>query len=81
MKAIFVIPFLFLLAACNTENQTQADQCLRVDLFKQCMALLPKGPDKTVYNDWDEVVAECGSQSYYQSLRPRSMIKNECRAQ
>lgn len=56
-----------------------ADQCLRAELFKSCMAALPAGPLATKYNDWDEVVSECGSQSYYQSQRQIKFVKPECR--
>lgn len=73
-----------LLAGCNPSEVTKpsyaADQCLRADLFKQCMASLPAGPASTKYNDWSEVVSECGSQAYYQSLRNRSLVKPECRS-
>lgn len=57
----------------------EADQCLRAELFEKCMNLLPAGPDETVYNDWDEVVSECGTQAYYQSIRYVSKIKDGCR--
>ena len=30
-------------------------------------------------NDWSEVVSECSSVSYYQSLRKGNYIKPECR--
>lgn len=55
------------------------DQCLRAELFKQCLAAVPAGPQQTVTNDWSEVVDECQHASYYQSLRQISQIKPECR--
>ncbi|WEM34480.1 hypothetical protein [Xanthomonas phage X1] len=63
------------------ESKTTNDQCLRNQIFQQCLATIPPGPQKTVYNDWNEVVSECSSVAYYQSLRVRSQVKPECRAQ
>jgi hypothetical protein len=59
-------------------ESTGYDQCMRAKLFKECMAMLPAGPRETRYNDWDEVVSECGSQALYQSLRLTKHIKSEC---
>lgn len=59
----------------------QPDQCLRAELFRACMAALPAGPVATRYNDWDEVVEECESVAYYQSLRSVSQIRPECSAE
>lgn len=77
-----VIFLSLLLVGCSdpTMNTTSVDQCLRVELFKSCMASLPEGPKSTQYNDWDEVVSECGSQAYYQSIRPIKSIKPGCYA-
>ena len=57
---------------------TQINQCLRTDLFKQCMAELPRGPDHTHYNDWDEVVEECNEVSAQQSYRQTKFIPPNC---
>ena len=69
-----------LLAGCSEEVTNGPDQCLRAELFKACMAVLPAGPLATKYNDWDEVVSQCGSTAYYQSQRKTIFIKPECRA-
>lgn len=68
------------LCGCDTQEAVVTDQCLRQELFKQCMAGLPKGPDRvgTAANDWQEVVAECGRQAYYQAKRKASHVKPEC---
>lgn len=68
------------LAGCEpAPDPVVVDQCLRRELFKTCMASLPKGPESTVAsNDWDEVVAECGTQSYYQAKAKRENVKPEC---
>lgn len=71
------------LTACdNTPDVVKSrgtDQCMRAELFKSCMASLPAGPVATDYNDWQEVVDECGTQAYYQSIRFVEFIKPECR--
>lgn len=67
------------LAGCGPVDSTEADQCMRREIFFQCLSSIPKGPEKTVTNDWDEVVSECGSQAYYQAMRRRSQITQECR--
>ena len=54
------------------------DQCLRREIFQQCMKALPAGPQATKYNDWDEVVGECESVAYYQSLKKKTQITAEC---
>jgi hypothetical protein len=70
-----------LLVGCDDAHKlASVDQCKRVELFQACLRLLPKGPDRTVYNDWDEVVSECESAAYYQSIRPYVAIKPECRS-
>lgn len=75
-KVILVALICLLSAACEP---SQPDQCLRAKLFRDCMELLPAGPNEVKYNDWSEVVAECGSQAYYQSIRSQGQIKAECR--
>lgn len=68
------------LGGCDPTDPVLTDQCLRQELFKQCMSRLPKGPERVgaAANDWQEVVAECGSQAYYQAKRKASSIKPEC---
>ncbi len=59
-------------------ESTGPDQCLRREIFQQCMKALPAGPQATKYNDWDEVVGECESVAYYQSLKKKTQITAEC---
>lgn len=70
-KAAIAAPVLIALlcAGCKvaTKEEIEARQKLRIELFEKCMRLLPKGPERTVYSDWDEVVSECGTQAYYMS--------------
>lgn len=55
------------LAGCDAFKPMQpvTDQVLRREIFFQCLAALPKGPERVSNsNDWDEVVSECGKQAY-----------------
>lgn len=81
MKILAIAGLALTLVACNDPPPSQVNQCLRAEVFKQCMAILPAGPLATKYNDWDEVVSECGSQAYYQSVRKTETIPVECRTQ
>ena len=70
---------VILLTGCTPpEQKVIPDQCLRSKLFRECMQVLPAGPNSTRYNDWDEVVQACSNEAYYSSLRKRSTIKEEC---
>lgn len=80
MKYVLAALVLLLSACSQSPDRLVSDQCLRVTLFQQCLAHLPAGPMSTKYNDWSEVVSECGSQSYYQGLRKASAVKPECAA-
>lgn len=48
-----------------TDAQNAARAAYRDQVFEKCMKLLPAGPEQTKYNDWAEVVSECGQLSYY----------------
>lgn len=80
MKTLLFIPAMVALVGCAPEPVNDVDQCKREELFKQCLSILPAGPNATVYNDWSEVVSECRDQAYYTSIRPVSVIKPECRS-
>ena len=71
-----------ILSGCGPkpEDFQQPNQCIRAELFKSCMSVLPAGPVATHYNDWAEVVQKCENSSYYQSLRVKRNIPQECRA-
>lgn len=70
---------LYSVANRDTSRDPTVDQCQRKVLFDQCMKTLPKGPNKTVYNDWAEVVEECNKISTSQSRRFQKLVKPECR--
>lgn len=73
MKIYMLLCISVILAGCSEDSEFfcpyKPDQELRAKLFQECLKLIPKGPQVVKYNDWDEVVSECGSQAYYQSMR------------
>lgn len=79
--AVFVLcAVVSALTGCTTREEMPInDQCMRNELFQQCMASLPAGPISTKYNDWDEVVEACQSVAYYHSIRPRGAVEPACR--
>jgi len=80
-KLLGTVLAVTVLAGCTQDpNQSKVDQCMRQDLFIQCLKSLPAGPTSTMYNDWDEVLKECQSAAYYHSLRKLHTIKLECRS-
>lgn len=78
MKYATLILAAILLVGCQSNELSVVDQCMRREIFQQCMKALPAGPQTTKYNDWGEVVSQCESVAYYQSLRKRKFIKPEC---
>lgn len=87
MSRIVLIVAALLLAGCDPDKErrespdaTLVDQCLRAELFRACLSSVPRGPDTTKYNDWAEVVEECGAQAYRQALRARKHVEEKCRA-
>lgn len=57
---------LALLTACDNSDYVRygtTDNKLRQDLFMKCLKAVPVGPLATKYNDWSEVVSECGAQA------------------
>jgi hypothetical protein len=75
-RRILFLASALTLSGC--EDFKAVDQCLRREVFKECLAELPAGPQFTDYNDWSEVVAECSQSSQYMSVRTKSYIKPEC---
>lgn len=71
-----------LLAGCAEEiGQPPVDQCMRREIFQQCLLNAPKGPNSIHNsNDMDEVIEACDSAAYYQARRKsNALIKEECR--
>lgn len=73
--------FLFIagLFMSGCENSAGPDQCLRREIFKQCMELTQKVSQTVTYNDTDEIISECEKVAYYQSMKQKSYIPNWCR--
>lgn len=87
MSRALILAATLLLAGCDPDKErrespdaTLVDQCLRTELFRACLLSVPRGPDATKYNDWAEVVEECGTQAYRQALRARRNVEEKCRA-
>lgn len=66
------------LIGCGEFKPPTPDQCLRREIFRECMSVLPKGPESTMSNDWAEVVGECSRTALSQSLRQPEQIAPEC---
>ena len=77
MKKFYLLLLLFI-CSCDS-NFPIPDQCLRREIFAECMKSLPLSPTTTKYNDWNEVVEACENVAYYQSRRAPEMIKAECK--
>ena len=58
-----------LAAGCGPQEKWGQDQKLQAELFFKCLKHIPKGPLASKYNDWDEVVSECGSQARLMSWK------------
>lgn len=79
MKIFIIISLVFLVCGCSEKpTDTVVDQCLRQQIFSECLKTVPPGPTTTKYNDWDDVVDSCGNQAYYNSLRTRSFVDPKC---
>lgn len=73
MKTLSILIAVAFLAGCENTSGTVSggyyNQDVRREVFFQCLSSVPNGPMSTKYNDWAEVVAECGSQAQYISAR------------
>ena len=82
MKILLSLLFALALVGCKEVKEitekNMPDQCLRRELFNECMKALPGGPIASHYNDWDEVVSECRSYAWSVSIRLQSVVKKEC---
>jgi hypothetical protein len=63
-KIYFVICILFSIGFTScTFPKCTVDNKLRREIFNECLKNIPKGPERTVTNDWDEVIVECRNTS------------------
>ena len=61
-KIYFIVCILFVvtLSSCDVSfPKCTTDNKLRREIFNECLKNIPKGPERTTYNDWEEVVVEC----------------------
>lgn len=80
-KLFLVFVALACLGGCGrrvVEDELVQDQCIRVELFKDCLSRVPTGPVVTHDNPWDQVITECSKAVTYLSYRKKSQIKPEC---
>ena len=68
MKIVLLL-LIAIFVGCLSEKKMAWDQKLRRKLFFECLDKIPKGPEQTKFNDWDDVVEECGDQAKNLSLR------------
>lgn len=76
---ILLLMVIVNLVGCDSQTKSY-DQCLRKELFFQCLKEIPEGPKATVTNDWSEVISQCGSEVAYLAIKYTNQIKPECRA-
>lgn len=80
MKVV-VLVLVFLTVGCHgpLEDRADKDQCIYREAFDSCLEKIPPGPDTVHYNDWSEVIDECSEFAHSVSVRPKKMIKDECK--
>ena len=84
MKAVWIMSLSLALAGCESapDLSVKADQCMRQQVFKECMSLTPTMPTVKVdqsTGDWAEVVNACSNHAYYVSKRPVETIPEGCK--
>lgn len=70
-----LVVLVFLLAGCGSSESQKTNQCVRAELFQQCMKLLRAGP---AILEQDKAVTACDSVAYQQSWRLESQISLAC---
>lgn len=82
-KFAFAVFIGVALLGCDRESvvKTEADQCIRARIFKECMDSIPKTPVVTHENNTAiaNIVKQCDTTAYYQSLRKSSSILPACK--
>ena len=74
MKAI-LIAVVMILAGCDSSSKSH-DQCIRSEIFQQCISVVK---DKNMNGKDADVIKECDTAAYYQSIRNEAVVKPECR--
>lgn len=55
----FIIPAMLLSGCGNGPITPRYDQCVMERAFNNCMAAIPKAPERAITSDWDEVIDSC----------------------
>lgn len=76
-KLMVALLFITILSACAESDESVPDNCLRAEIFKQCMAAIPNNLHDA---NFSLSINACDSAALYQSKRRTSLIKKECRA-
>lgn len=83
MRTVLIAVAVLILSACGDPTpmpKYDIDQCMRREIFQQCLQALPKGPEHVSNsNDWAEVVEACESAAHDQSFRIAGHVKPECK--
>ena len=79
MIGVACVGLLFAVTGRDGRTQKTHDQCLRVQLFQQCLDRLPYGPQLAQYGNLGEAVRQCESAADWQSWRALDNVKPECR--
>jgi len=83
-KITFFLLTLVSLAGCEKPQPVSdadvivVDQCNRQTLFLRCLSTVPTGPQATEKSDWADVVDNCETSAFYESIRPKKYTKPEC---
>ena len=82
---LFILAIALALSGCTPvkpKDDTQIDQCIRNELFQQCMSVIPTGPTHLTEtkNQWSDVIEACENQATHASYRLTSVVKLECRS-
>ena len=61
--AMLVLLAALVMIGCNSSDRPVFDDDLKLEreIFMECLASVPKGPESTKYNDWDEVIMQCAN--------------------
>jgi hypothetical protein len=74
LPALIVLVPATVVVVSSCENNDIIDQCLRREIYKECMDAAPKDKEP-----WSKIMDKCSRLSEYQSLRQLAQVKPECR--
>lgn len=65
IKLLVLMCTLMVLAGCDDKGLSNYRQAEKERVFFKCLEKIPKGPVKTHYNDWGDVVDSCNHFATY----------------